>query len=136
MTIGDWWYDFDGTLQVRVSEFDDPRHTMVLAMHELFEALAAWANKYTEEEVTKFDLWFEKESGKVDFPKTLDEPGMHPECPYNQEHQYATAIEMILLTYFGANWWEYDEAIRKMSREQRIETLQVDENGRNKSGQE
>jgi len=80
-TIGDWWYDKDGTLQIRISEFDEPRYSMAVALHELFEAFAATNNKHTEEEVTKFDLWFEDQLKEGKVPDSLDEPGMHPKCP-------------------------------------------------------
>jgi hypothetical protein len=133
-TIGDWWYDKDGTLQIRISEFDEPRHSMAVALHELFEAFAATNNKHTEEEVTKFDLWFEDQLKEEKVPDSLDEPGMHPKCPYNLEHQYGTAAEMILLTLLGCNWWEYEEAVTKMSREQKIKKRKVDKNGNNKNG--
>jgi len=131
-TIGDWWIDKKGNLQIRVSEFEDERHSMLIAIHEMFEAMAAWVKHIEEPEVTKFDLWFEKESNAGRIPKTLEEPGMHPACPYNTEHQYATAVEMTLATLLGVNWWEYDEAVRKMSREQVITDHKVDKNGVNK----
>ncbi len=131
-TCGDWWYDKDGALQIRISEFEDPRHTMGIAVHEISEAFAAWANHIPEPEVSKFDLWFEEESNAGRLPKTLEEPGMHPRCPYNTEHQYATAIEMVLMTLLGCNWWEYDEAVRKMSREQKISERKVTAAGENK----
>ncbi len=128
-TIGDWWFDKKGNLQVRVSSFEDERHSMLVAIHEIFEAYAATKNNVPEPEVTKFDLWFEEESNAGRMPPTLDEPGMHPKCPYNEEHQYATAVEMTLATLLKVNWWEYDEALRKMSKEQKIEERKVDENG-------
>ena len=130
-TIGDWYFDKRGNLQIRVSDFPDERHSMLIAIHEMFEAYAAKRNKIPEPEVTKFDLWFEEESAAGRIPSTLDEPGMHPKCPYNEEHQYATAVEMTLATLLGVNWWEYDEAVRKMSREQKI-VRTVDANGENK----
>jgi hypothetical protein len=135
-TIGDWWYDDKGDLQIRISEFEDLRHSMAVALHELFEAFAAYANKHSEEEVTKFDLWFEDETKRGAIPDSLDEPGMHPACPYNEEHQYATGAEMILITLLGCNWWEYEEAVTKMSREQRITKRKVDENGVDNSAPE
>jgi hypothetical protein len=135
-TIGDWWLDKRGNLQIRVSKFEDERHSMLIAIHELFEAYAASKNHIPEPEVTKFDLWFDEEEKKGNIPKTLDEPGFHPSCPYNREHQYATAIEMVLATLLGCNWWEYDEAVRKLSRDQKIVTNKVDENGVDNSAPE
>lgn len=133
-TIGDWWFDNKGNLQIRISKFQDERHSMLVAIHELFEAYAASKNDIPEPEVTKFDLWFEEELKNPNHPASLDEPGMHPKCPYNKEHQYATAVEMTLATLLGVNWWEYSEAVTKMSREQEIKNLQVDENGVHKDG--
>lgn len=133
-TIGDWWYDSKGTLQVRVSEFEDPRYSMGVIIHEVFEAFAAWANHISEPEVTKFDLWFEEQDKAGLLPKSLDEPGMHPKCPYNVEHQYATSAEMTLITLLGCNWWEYEEAVTNMSDEQNISILKVDADGNGKGG--
>ena len=132
-TIGDWFIDKKGNLQIRVSKFEDERHSMLVAIHEVFEAYAATKNHIPEPEVTKFDVWFEEESKAGRIPATLEEPGMHKSCPYNREHQYATAVEMVLATLLGCNWWEYDEAVRKMSREQIIKERQVDENGETKN---
>jgi hypothetical protein len=109
---------------------------MLIAIHELFEAYAASRNHIPEPEVTKFDLWFDQEESKGNIPKTLEEPGFHPLCPYNKEHQYATAVEMVLATLLGCNWWEYDEAVRKLSRDQKIVTNKVDENGVDNSAPE
>lgn len=134
MTIGDWWYDKKGTLQVRVSEFEDPRHSMCVILHELFEAFAAWANHIPEPMVTKFDLWFEEQDKAGKLPKSLDEPGMHPKCPYNSEHQYATSAEMMLATLLDCNWWEYEEAVSAMSDEQIIHSPKVDAEGNGKGG--
>lgn len=128
-TIGDWFWDKRGNLQIRISQFPDERHSLLVAIHELFEAYAATRNKIPEPEVTKFDLWFEEESKAGRIPESLTEPGMHPKCPYNKEHQYATAIEMVLATLLGINWWEYDEAVTKMSREQKITERKVDDQG-------
>jgi len=123
-TIGDWWYDSDGTLQIRVAEFEDQRYAMCVILHELFEAFATWKSKIPESEVTKFDLWFDEQEQHGNIPSTLTEPGMHPKCPYNSEHQYATTAEMMLATILGCNWWEYEEAVRALSDSQ-----QIDKNG-------
>ena len=38
-TTGDWWWDPDDTLQMRVSALADWRHSVLIAVHELVEAL-------------------------------------------------------------------------------------------------
>lgn len=116
-TVGDWFYTDDGTLRVRVAESDDPRIEMLIAIHELFEAFAAWANPITEPEVTKFDLWFEEQMNKGLLPSYLDEPGMHPNCPYHEEHVLATAVEMMLATKLGMNWADYEKNLIELSNE-------------------
>jgi hypothetical protein len=128
-TIGDWWIDPDGTWRIQVAEFEDERHSMGIAYHELREMMTSWVKHVQEPEVTKFDLWFEEETKAGRIPDTLDEPGNHPKCPYNSEHQKATSDEMGLMTDLDCNWWEYDEAVRKMSREQVIKNRKVDANG-------
>ena len=37
-TVGDYWTDSDGTLQVRVSEMGDDRYALLVAVHEVIEA--------------------------------------------------------------------------------------------------
>ena len=36
-TMGDWWWDPDDTLQMRVSTLPDWRYSMLIAIHELIE---------------------------------------------------------------------------------------------------
>ena len=116
-TVGDWWYDADGTLQIRVSKTEDPRHEMLIAIHEVFEALACWINRVPEPEVTEFDLWFEEANRKGEIPEHIQEPGMHPDCPYHQEHVMATAVEMILARQLDVSWADYEKEIIKLSKD-------------------
>ena len=101
-TCGDWLIDDDGTLTVLVSKMPDNRHELLVAVHELAEALACNATGVTQEAVDAFDM-----GPGAD----LDEPGMSPAAPYHQQHMTATEIEMLLAAAMGVNWSEYDAAV-------------------------
>src|SRR5262249_37826766 len=64
-TAGDWWFDPDGTLHVAVSKMSDPRYTVLLAMHELTEAILCRHAGVTTEQV---DAWDMGEGADVDEP--------------------------------------------------------------------
>jgi hypothetical protein len=105
-------------LQIRVSEMSDPRYEMLLAQHELLEALAAWNNNVPEPEVTKFDLWYEEELRAGRIPSHIQEPGFHPRCPYQKEHMGATAGELLLAVMLDVDWSDYDAEVIRLSRGQ------------------
>jgi len=115
-TVGDWYYDKHGTLQVKVSKMSDKRYEMILIVHELVEAFAASQNRVSEEAVTAFDIEYEKKLQAGEIPSYIDEPGFHPDCPYQKEHLLATACEMALASSLGVRWAEYEHELIKLSK--------------------
>jgi hypothetical protein len=101
-TVGDWLISDDGTLTVLVSKMPDNRHELLVAVHELVEALACNAAGVTQEAVDAFDMG----PGAA-----LDEPGDCPAAPYFSQHQVATEVEMLLAAAMGVSWSEYDAAV-------------------------
>ena len=99
---GDWTVDDDGTLSVLVSKMPDNRHELLVAVHELVEALACNATGVTQQAVDDFDM-----GPGAD----LDEPGESLAAPYHHQHQAATEIEMLLAAAMGVSWAEYDAAV-------------------------
>ncbi len=101
-TTGDWWWDPDETLQMRVSELADWRHSVLIAVHELVEALLCKAHGVTTEAVDEWDMGQGKE---------LDEPGDDPRAPYHREHEFAGCLERPLAHELGVDWNSYEDAI-------------------------
>jgi hypothetical protein len=115
-TVGDWFYDKHGTLQIRASKMSDKRYEMILILHELTEAFAASQNKVPEPIVTEFDLKYEQEMKDGKIPSYIDEPGFHPDCPYQAEHLLATSVEMALASALGVKWALYEKELIELSR--------------------
>ena len=101
-TTGDWWWDPDDTPQMRVSALDDWRHGVLIAVHELVEALLCKAHGVSMEAVDEWDMGQGKE---------LDEPGDDPRAPYHREHEFAGCVERLLAHELGIDWNDYEDAL-------------------------
>ncbi len=110
-TVGDYWLDADGVLQIRVSEMSNPRFEELVAMHELSEALLVLAHGVSIEDIDKFDMNYEANRSEGD---TTSEPGNSPDAPYRNEHIFATEIEGALGVAFGVDWREYEKEIESL----------------------
>lgn len=97
-TLGDYWVDKKGVLQVRISKMENTKYEFTVLIHELVEWFLARQNKITEKQITKFDMEFEKTN------KNDEEPGDQPKSPYYKEHQFASLIERILVDKLGIEW--------------------------------
>ena len=100
-TCGDWFFEADGELKIFVSETGDKRMNLLVAVHELTEAVLCEDRGIAEEDVLAFDL------AHAD----LDDPGHDPNAPYNLEHTIAEIIERILATEMSINWFEYEKVL-------------------------
>jgi len=103
-TCGDYWYDENGILQVRVLEMGK-REMMLIVFHELVEQFLTDERGITEPEIMKFDLDYEKNRQKDD---NDSEPGDDPNAPYRKEHRFAENIERIIAHEIGFNWNDID----------------------------
>ena len=97
-TWGDWWFDPDGTLQIRVSsdvpEMPTEQHQFLVALHELVEVRLCQERGISQEAVDTFDM----------SPKALacdGEPGDLPDAPYRREHRFAMLIEHLMAHELG-----------------------------------
>ena len=105
-TVGDYFYDSDGVLQVRVSEQGDEFYNKLIIIHELVEEALTKQRGLTEEEIMNFDLYFEKrrEQGLVEKDA---EPGFCNEAPYLPEHSLATSVELQMCAMAKVSWKDY-----------------------------
>lgn len=112
ITIGDYWIE-GLTLKFRVSDMQDPRYHMLVLLHELIEFILTQERGIAEEDITAFDVQYEKEREQgLHTPE--DEPGDDPYAPYRKEHIFATKIEKMLAEELGVDWAAYDAAMMKL----------------------
>lgn len=109
-TCGDWWFDADGTLQIRVSQEMPVESQELVVLHELAEVIMCKANGVTQKQVDDFDMGFEKNRK----PGDDSEPGDHKDAPYHDQHKLATIIEVIASVQMHKSWTEHEEAIGKL----------------------
>lgn len=96
-TLGDYWWE--GTdLHIRVSEMDDWREQVLIAVHELVEATLCEDRGISEPDIMAFD---------ISVPECSD-PGAHPDAPYRKEHFFAENLERLLAAEFGIRWQDYE----------------------------
>lgn len=112
-TIGDYYYDSEGILQIKVSNLGDRRMEMLVIIHELVEEFLTREAGIKEEDISGFDKYYEKrrEMGLVE---ELSEPGFSSESPYRNQHAIATGIELILAGILGVDWKRYEEIVNSL----------------------
>lgn len=109
-TVGDWWFDGKGDLQIRVSGLSNWRREALIAVHELVEVLICKQDGVTQESVDSFDKEFESKRPEGN----TDEPGDDPKSPYSKQHCVATGIERILAAGLDVCWKGYEEEINSL----------------------
>lgn len=113
-TVGDWWFDASkSTIEIRVSDMNNWRYEMLVAVHELIEVLICKHKGITTKQVDKFDMQFEKERAQGKHPDYA-EPGDQPKAPYRDQHCIATGVERILAACLGVCWEHYAQAIESL----------------------
>lgn len=99
-TLGDWWFDDDGTLQIRVSEDETSHpteyHQFLVALHELVEVQLCKMRGISQKQVDDYDI-----GGQDYFKENGLEPGDQPDAPYRREHRFAMLIEHLMAHELG-----------------------------------
>lgn len=126
-TVGDWYYDQNGDLIIRVSDLGDWRENAMVGVHELVEVLIAKHRGITVEQVDKFDMEYEakRERAIAEAGRNKDrvelllvpEPGDDPACPIRHEHSVATGVERILAALLEVDWEPYATKIEHLAKE-------------------
>lgn len=109
-TCGNWWFNMEGDLEIRVSDMDNPDYEFLIASHEMKEAKLCHKFGISERKITEFDEQFERER-KQGLHAEDDEPGDSPDAPYREYHFFATSLERLEAQAMGVNWEEYEKAI-------------------------
>ena len=105
-TVGDYFCR-DGKSLFFVSDLDDWRYETLVALHEVIEEALTRLRGISEEEISDFDMAYERDRIAGD----NSEPGDSPKAPYHHEHVFATSIERLVAQALGVNWQEYDAAV-------------------------
>ena len=109
-TVGDWYYDPDGTLHIKVSEMGHHEMEAAVAVHELVEVLLCRHRGIAQSEVDRFDEEFEAKRQEGD----VSEPGDDRNAPYHKEHCFATGIERLLISELDIAWKAYDDTVNSL----------------------
>ena len=112
-TVGDWWFDKDGSIQIRVSKMNNWRYECLVAVHELVEVLLCFHSGISQGSVDRFDMQFEKHR-EAGVHKPDDECGDDPRAPYKFQHGIATGVERVLAVMLGVCWKTYEDTIIKL----------------------
>lgn len=100
-TVGDWWWDKQDNLQIRVSRLSDRRYEQLVSLHEQVEALLCDEEGIQEEVVTDWDIHFHGEG----------EPGAAVGCPYRKQHLIASQFERTLAIELEVDWESYEKEV-------------------------
>jgi hypothetical protein len=124
-TVGDWWLDREGVLQVRISRLSMHRYEILVLIHELVEIFIEWHRRTQRglddtkslleltSETDEFDILYEKRRKRGD---KESEPGCETECPVYNGHMAASAIEHVAALIFGINYNDYANEIANLHR--------------------
>jgi hypothetical protein len=112
-TVGDWWRDKKGVLQIRVSDMGDHRYEFLVVLHELIETILCEHRGIKEEVVSAFDKQYETEREEGKHGES-DEPGFDTKAPYVREHTMASGVEMIIGQELGVDWNTYDKTVMSL----------------------
>ena len=109
-TCGDWQWDTRGNLLITVSDTGNWKYNLLIARHELDEAVLCRDRGITQKEVDQFDMIYEEQRKEGDF----SEPGDSKLAPYYNEHQFATKQEQVMAQELGVDWEEYDKTVSSL----------------------
>jgi len=125
-TVGDWLFKklySSEYLTITVSDMNNPDYEFLVGIHELIEAYLCQKRGIKEEDVTAFDIAYEKrrndliskawtQEGRDVLIKS--EPGQWADAPYHKEHMFATKIEKLVADELGVDWEKYDKTILEL----------------------
>lgn len=105
-TAGDYWENHD-VVNINITEQDNEDYEFLIAIHELVEFWITRKRDIKEEDITNYDLEWEKRN----YPKA-DEPGNEIDCIYKDEHRFAENIERQIAHEIGVDWEQYNKDLK------------------------
>jgi hypothetical protein len=112
-TVGDYFYKPDGTLRFEIADTGTEFYTKLILIHEIVEEALTKYKGITEQQITDFDLYYEKRRAQGLVPEN-SEPGFDNNAPYLFEHILASSVEMVMCSHAGLSWTDYDYAINNL----------------------
>ncbi len=112
-TVGDYRYDEEGTLHIKVSSLNDEYMETMIAIHELIEERLIKKRGLPISVIDEFDIKYEIER-EQGLHSREDEPGFDVNSPYLDEHTFATSIEMAICSKMGYSWVEYSNKVNSL----------------------
>jgi len=112
-TVGDWWWDHDGTLQIRVSKMGNWKYEVLVALHELIEVLLCKDRGIKPKDVDNFDMQYERER-EQGLHGPDEEPGWDKKAPYRKEHAFAEKIERMFARQLKVAWKRYNDKVMSL----------------------
>lgn len=106
---GDWQFDAEGNLLIRVSDMGDWRYNFLLARHEMDEAILCKHAGITTEMVDADEL----KASPTDDPDSFSG---YPGSCYQAQHNDALAAEWVMARALGVQWEEYAAAFEALSK--------------------
>jgi len=82
----------------------DRRYELLVALHELVEALLCQQSGVSQERVDAFDKAYEAKRPLADKDS---EPGDDPAAPYNRQHVIASVTERLAADLLKVDWNRY-----------------------------
>jgi hypothetical protein len=121
-TVGDWQFTRDGLgsateLNIKVSEIGEAGESMLIAIHELVEAILCEFGGIEEKAVDEFDMNWLPRKAYWDSDVMISEPGEDDRAPYYTQHQTATGIERIVAMRLWTNWARYEARVDKLIKD-------------------
>jgi hypothetical protein len=112
-TVGNYADTHVGGRLITVSNMANEDYELLVAIHELIEQHLCAKRGISEQDITAFDVKFEKEreAGKRG---PDEEPGFAKNAPYRREHAFATKIEKMLAKELGVEWELYDQTVMSL----------------------
>ncbi len=111
--VGDYWYDREGVLQVRVVDMQNEFYEKMVVIHELIEESLTKKRGLSEPDIQAFDEYYEQRRAMGLVPED-SEPGFDENAPYVREHTLATSVEMQMCAMAGISWSEYDHYVMNL----------------------
>lgn len=101
-TLGDYWIDVKGVVQIRTIKCTQWKDSMLIALHEFVEANLCKAAGIPISAIDAFDIPWHPHEG-------IAEPGNDPASPYYLQHQAATHMEKMFAAYLSVDWDKYEK---------------------------
>ena len=105
-TAGDW-KRINGERVIYISKLSKHSYERLVALHEAIEFVLCDLFGIKEEDVSAFDIEYEKNRPEGD----LSEPGFDKNAPYRIPHIIATVFEWLFSKILFVSWKKYSEDV-------------------------